>query len=501
MIQSKVCLSLTGSTIKENLETIEKYRDWIDVVELRADYLNKDERLSLRRFPELAGVPCILSIRRSSNGGKFTEGEATRTVLFARAIAFANQDTTKNYAYIDLESDFNVPALLDASLAFGTKIIRTLYCNSDDSLKEIHKQMSLLRKNEYEIPKIAFYAQSLSDVTKLFREVKKSEKKRIIFEVSGPFSQPERVLSSLANSFFVYTADRKLQIPEAENYSIDPKQLQQSFNFDDINDKTKIYGFAGKSLSARLYAKAQNKHFRDNKINAVCLPIYADKIEEVLEFADELSLSALAISCPFNSDALQFASIVSSDVGNTERTNTFVRTGENWTGYNTSVKALLNSLLNLTGKKSLFGWRVSIIGAGTMARAAAYVVKLLHGKACIFNRTVSKAKELASLYNFKWASLSVDSQLYIEDFSDLIIQTTSVGSAEYYAMVPNGIGDPIPNYIFRGNKKLFDCVASNEKTPLVSRAEKAGCSVMSGNKMMEEQIYMQFKLFTGEYDE
>ena len=147
MIQSKVCLSLTGSTIKENLEVIEKYRDWIDVVELRADYLNKDERLSLRRFPELAGLPCILSIRRSINGGKFDEGEATRTVLFARAIAFANQDTTKNYAYIDLESDFNVPALLDASLAFGTKIIRTVYCEDDSMNVMLEINQNLTIKN------------------------------------------------------------------------------------------------------------------------------------------------------------------------------------------------------------------------------------------------------------------------------------------------------------------------------------------------------------------
>ncbi len=500
MIQSKVCLSLTGSTIKENLEVIEKYRDWIDVVELRADYLNKDERLSLRRFPELAGLPCILSIRRSINGGKFDEGEATRTVLFARAIAFANQDTTKNYAYIDLESDFNVPALLDASLAFGTKIIRTVYCE-DDSMKEIHTQISSIRKNEYEIPKIAFTARSLSDVTKLFREVKKSEKKRVIFEVAGPYSQPERILSSLANSYFVYTSDSNPIIPCSRNYSIDPKQLQQIFHFDDINEKTKIYAFAGKALSAQMYAKAQNKHFRDNNMNAVCLPVYADKIEEVLEFADELSIPALSFSFPFNKSALQFAVTVSSAVGNTERTNTFVKTEDNWIGFNTSVKALLNSLLKLTGKKNLFGWRVSIIGAGSMARTAAYVVKLLRGKACIFNRTVAKAKELASLYNFKWASLSVDSQLYIEDFSDLIIQTTSVGSTEYYAMVPNGIGDPIPNYIFRGNEKVFDCVASNERTPVIMRAEEAGCTVMTGEKMMEEQIYMQYKLFTGEYDD
>ena len=62
MMRSKVCLSLTGSTLAEDLAILDKYRKWIDVAELRADYLNADERLEIRKFPELAKVPCILSI-------------------------------------------------------------------------------------------------------------------------------------------------------------------------------------------------------------------------------------------------------------------------------------------------------------------------------------------------------------------------------------------------------------------------------------------------------
>ncbi|HUH45251.1 MAG TPA: type I 3-dehydroquinate dehydratase, partial [Treponemataceae bacterium] len=119
MSGSKICLCLSCSTIKENLLVIEKYRNWIDMVELRVDYLTKDERLHIRRFPELAGLPCILTIRRRVDGGKFTEGEAARTTLFARGLAFADQDASKNFAYIDLEEDFHVPCLQDAALAFG----------------------------------------------------------------------------------------------------------------------------------------------------------------------------------------------------------------------------------------------------------------------------------------------------------------------------------------------------------------------------------------------
>ena len=82
MSQPLICLTLTGKTLKEDVEIIEKYREYIDVVELRADFLNDDERL--RKFPAMSSVPCILTIRRRVDGGQFIEGEANRSVLLQR---------------------------------------------------------------------------------------------------------------------------------------------------------------------------------------------------------------------------------------------------------------------------------------------------------------------------------------------------------------------------------------------------------------------------------
>ena len=106
MQRSKICLCLTGNTIQEDLDIIETYRNYIDIVELRVDYLSSDEKLHIRKFPELAGIPCILTIRRKADGGLYNAGEAARTTLFARALAYAEQDVRKNFAYIDMENDF-----------------------------------------------------------------------------------------------------------------------------------------------------------------------------------------------------------------------------------------------------------------------------------------------------------------------------------------------------------------------------------------------------------
>jgi len=68
MERPRICLCLTGKSLAEDLEILETYRSWIDMVELRVDYLEKDERLHIRKFPQLAGIPCILTIRRYLQG-------------------------------------------------------------------------------------------------------------------------------------------------------------------------------------------------------------------------------------------------------------------------------------------------------------------------------------------------------------------------------------------------------------------------------------------------
>src|SRR5574344_1454037 len=105
MQRPKICLCLTGHTIKEDLLLLETYRPWIDMVELRVDYLTQDERLYVRKFPQLAGLPCILTIRRKTDGGMYEEGEASRTTLFAMGPTSASPMTFTGWMF--LRTSFN----------------------------------------------------------------------------------------------------------------------------------------------------------------------------------------------------------------------------------------------------------------------------------------------------------------------------------------------------------------------------------------------------------
>ena len=509
----KICLSLTGNTIAEDLEILDRYRNYIDIAELRVDYLTKDERLYVRRFLEQAGIPCILTIRRRIDGGQYMEGEAARTTLFARALAFAEQDVTKNFAYIDLENDFFVPSLHDAALAFGTSVIRSCY-SLNSTVKNLASVYDGLRYTGYEIPKVECMPRSLSEVTNLLKQAKEIKDNNHILSVTGTFAAPLTILSSMTNSYLTYSNSCDDSEGIRDLNLIDPKTLTERYNFNSIDRNTELYGITGFPLDSSDSPNVHNGMYRQYGMNAIYIPFKAKNIEEAMDFADEAGIMGFSVATPFKEEILPNLKQISAEVGDTGACNVAIKRGVDWIGYNTDPEGLQKALCEFLGVRNLAHRRVAIIGAGSVARAAAYVVKQLRGKACIFNRTLSKARRIAEQFGFKYAPLEPASNDLFENYSDLIIQTTSVGMnykkealsenlPERYWMddvsetKASPDNDPIYFYKFRGHEAVFDVVYNPEKSPLLERAENAGCRISNGHKMLEFQALRQFELFTG----
>ena len=163
---------------------------------------------------------------------------------------------------------------------------------------------------------------------------------------------------------------------------------------------------------------------------------------------------------------------------------------------NTDIDGFIRALQEFLHVRNLRFKHVAIIGTGGAAHAIANAVHQLHGKACVFGRSAEKAKKLADRYNFQWEILDLASVRILKKYSEIIIQSTSVGMHEGE--------DPLEFYSFSGNEKVFDVIYVPEKTTLLKRAEAAGCHICNGYDMLRYQAYKQFELFTGgsyeEYD-
>jgi 3-dehydroquinate dehydratase/shikimate dehydrogenase len=352
-----------------------------------------------------------------------------------------------------------------------------------------------MRKTGYEIPKIAFMPHSLSDVLNLLKEGESMTQYEHILCAMGPEGFPSRVLASRTNSFLTYVSPEEvIQNTKAIGH-IDPVTINEMYHFKSINQDTSLYGIAGWPLIKTSSPEIHNKGYENKKLNAVYIPYRSQLISDTLTFCEGAGVKGLSVTVPHKESVMYYIHEQSPEVVQIGACNTLVRKNNKWLGYNTDASGFRRALEEFLGPVKIKHKKVAVIGAGGAAKAIIYVLKQMGARVCIFNRTVETAAKLAEKYGFTYCQLDVHCAAKLDEYSTLIVQTTSVGmNAEGPSSNEN---DPIYFYDFRGNELLFDIVYEPSTTPVMKRASIAGCRVCNGYKMLEYQAYEQFKLFTG----
>jgi 3-dehydroquinate dehydratase/shikimate dehydrogenase len=505
---SRLCLCLTGKTLAQNLEALAIYRKYVDLVELRVDCLEPDERFLIRHFPEQAGLPVILTIRRTRDGGYFNGGEGSRISLFSRGLAFAEADRRRNFAYVDLEEDLNVPSLEEAARTFGTRIIRSYHNIQGGVDEDPAAKLRSLRRMGDEIPKVAVKPNNLEDILRLYSAAAATMDFDKIIIGMGHYGVNTRILAEKMGSYLSYTSSiagvtDKFQdtpggirreesvLPSGAPGQLNPQDLTEVYRFKDITQKTKLFAVVGYPLHATSSPPFFNQVFTEENLDAVYVPFPAESLKIFLELADFLNIQGASVTVPYKEEILPYLSSQSDEVKSVGACNTIVRTPNGWAGYNTDTRGFSDSLLSFIDLPNIRGKKLTIIGAGGAARAVAAEVFRLKGKALILNRTPVRARHLAQPYHFKWAGTDSEGVELMEKFSDIIIQTTSAG------MEPFIDADPLEDYKFTGREKVMDIVYKPERTRLLLRAMKAGCPVLNGYDMLLRQAMYQYRFFIG----
>ena len=283
---AKICLCLTGKTLAKNLEILEKNRRYVDIAELRVDYLDPDERFHIRRFPEMAGLPVILTIRRKIDGGHYGGGEGARIIMLAQGLAYADADRRRNFAYVDLEEDLDVPSLEEAARAFGTRIIRSWH-NLDRVDDNLAGKLRSLRRVGDEIAKVVVMPHSLDDVVKVYRTAREVGDMERILHCMGDYGINTRILAEFLGSKISYTSPTEESgLPLAAPGQLDPKEMAELYRFREITSKTKVFGVAGYPLKVSASPRFFNTLFGIEHIDAVFIPIPADSVDSLMRLSD-----------------------------------------------------------------------------------------------------------------------------------------------------------------------------------------------------------------------
>jgi 3-dehydroquinate dehydratase/shikimate dehydrogenase len=488
---SKICLCLTAKTLERDLEILEKYRRYTDIAELRVDCLDPDERFLIRRFPEKAEIPVILTIRRDIDGGFFTGGEGARISLLSKGLAFADADRRRNFAYVDIEENLNVPSLEEAARTFGTRIIRS-YHNIRGVDEDLVSRLRALSHGGDELVKVAVTPHSTADVLRVFQAGKETRAMDKILICMGNHGVSSRILAEKIGSYLSYvSALGEHDALTAAAGQLDAKELAGLYRFRNISAETKVFGVVGYPLKATASPLFFNTIFGLENTNAVYVPFPADSIESFMSLAEEIDISGFSVTVPYKESILPFLAQKSNVVDGIGACNTVVRFAKGWLGTNTDTMGFSDSLLEFIGKKNLRGKKITIIGAGGAARAVVSEVHRLGGKALILNRTILRARSLAAPYKFSWGGLDNQGVEMMDKYSDIIVQTSSAG------MEGNEAGDPLENYIFSGREAVMDLIYNPEVTPFLKRAAGAGCRILNGYDMLIRQARYQYAQFMG----
>jgi 3-dehydroquinate dehydratase/shikimate dehydrogenase len=489
---ARICLCLTGKTLARDQEILEKYGKYVDMAELRVDCLEPDERFLIRRFPEMVKVPVILTVRRERDGGFFVGGEGARIILLSKGLAFAEADRRHNFAYVDLEEDLNVPSLEEAARTFGTRIIRSFHDYQGVGQNLTGRLRSLCHGGD-EIVKAAVMPRSMADVARVYEAARETRDLEKILLCMGDYGCNTRILAELLGSYLTYAAVKgEDDLPPGAPGQLCPKELVDFYRFRAITPKTRIFGIVGFPLKATASPAFFNTIFNQQNLDAVYIPFPSDSLEAFMRLADLIGLEGASVTIPYKEEILSYLKVRSEKVDFIKACNTILRRPGGWVGVNTDALGFSGALLNFIDAKSLRGKRVTVIGAGGAARAVAAEVYRLKGKALILNRTIFRARDLAARYHFAWSGLDDRGVDMISKYSDIIIQTTSVG------MEPDINADPLDLYKFTGKEVVMDLIYKPETTHLLKRAAKAGCSIRNGYDMLIRQAQYQYTQFFGE---
>jgi 3-dehydroquinate dehydratase/shikimate dehydrogenase len=480
---AKICLCLTAKTIKRNLEILGRYRKFADIAELRVDCLAPDERFLIRGFPEQAGLPVILAIRRNVDGGYYTGGEGARINLLAQGLAFAEADRRKNFAFVDIEEDLNVPNLEEAARTFGTRIIRS-YHNINNAGGDLPAKIRDMKRNADDLVKIVVMTNTSADVLQVLRAGRECPNQEKILICMGHYGVFSRILAEQFGSYLSYTsALSEPDLPGAANGQLDVQELAELYRFRNISASTKVYGLLGDPLKATIPGFF-NTLFRLEDIDAVYAPFPADSLDEFMKIADELNVSGLSVTVPYREEIIPYLSDKSPVAGDCNALN---RSPSGWTGTNTEARAFSDTLLEFLGRKDLKRKKITLIGSGGAARAAVSEIHRLGGKALILNHTIQKARDLAIPYKFAWGGLDSRGVEMMDKYRDIIIR-----AAETDEVDP---GDPLEMCAFYGFEEVMDLAYKPEYSPFFFFSEKAGCRLLGGYDMLIRQVRYQYELF------
>lgn len=257
-----------------------------------------------------------------------------------------------------------------------------------------------------------------------------------------------------------------------------------------INGETKLIGFFGSTYrTSKMYA-IYNAAMEALGLNYLYVPFVVQDLRKAVEGMRHLGIAAAGVTIPYKLTIIPFLDELDAEAKMVGAVAVVVNRDGKLIGGTTDGQGALKALRE---KTDVAGKKVVLIGAGGAARAIAFSVQRAGGKMTVLNRVeeIAMAESLGKDLGCPWGDFSIlESNV---SAADILIQTTPVGMAN----TPLAGKSLVRPELLRADMTVMDIVTNPRQTQLLQDAERRGCQVVYGDRMLLWQGVYKFKLYTG----
>ena len=199
----KVCIPIVETTVEKALIAVKEVNRWADLIELRADYL---ERVKLALLLENRRRPFIVTLRRKEEGGKYKGGERKRLSVLQEAI-----NLQADYIDVELATERSSLQGLIRNKR-GTQVILSFHdFRRTSSLKELQERFNQMVRLGADVIKIVSFARSWEDnlSTLSLIPLAKARKQEIVAFCMGEKGKLSRIFSPFLGAAWTYASLNK----------------------------------------------------------------------------------------------------------------------------------------------------------------------------------------------------------------------------------------------------------------------------------------------------
>ncbi|MHA7812513.1 MAG: type I 3-dehydroquinate dehydratase [Phycisphaerales bacterium] len=524
-----------------------------DLVEFRIDVFFEDKEDStdllqdridrVLALVKASPLPCIVTCRPHWEGGEYHGDDDERVSLYE---ALGTSDHPP--AYIDVElatytRSANIRQKINLGVnhpkqqrAVSTRLILSTHDFEGRPSDLTRKILQMQDEPACAVVKVAYRARSIRDNLELF-EILRDQTKPTIALGMGEFGIMSRILAPKFGGFLTFASLRDESTTAPGQITIE--DLLGIYRFRSIKTTTKVYGIIGWPVKQSMSPLVHNAGFEHIGWDGVYVPMPVEGSYEsfkatfasLIDF-EELSFAGASITIPHKQHAAQLYNIENgtksdqsekrvlnklfhveddSFLNACQSCNTFVREvdcgDDMFSFFSTTDRDGL--LMPLGDEADVWSDRtIAVVGAGGVARTAAFTFVELGAEVLVYNRTLSTAQELVVSVNQPWETPAMSGRHRIaagahpitdlsKSTADLYINCTPVGMTG--GPDPDGLSIPIPDMPnLSPDTVFFDTVYNPIETPMLKAAKERGYRTIDGVQMFVKQAAAQFEIWTGQ---